>query len=188
GSSAGGNWRLGIVNSGSVTGKLLNWSLTITPASAVSTSSSTTKTTTTSSAKTYTNSTSTTIASKGLTMSWLAVKGSAAIGSIQVRANATFPDDSDLYLYLISPTGKTIALDYNRGGTGANLTDTVFSESASTSIAKGKAPFEGSFLPEASLSQLNGSSAGGNWRLGIVNSGSVTGKLLNWSLTITPAA
>ncbi|HTU20801.1 MAG TPA: S8 family serine peptidase, partial [Gemmataceae bacterium] len=137
--------------------------------------------------QTYTNSTSTTIAAKGLTMSSIAVPAGANIGNIQVTVNATFPDDSDLYLYLISPTGKTIALDYNRGGTGANLTNTVFSENAGTTIAAGKAPFTGSFLPEGSLSQLNGSSAGGTWRLGIVNSGSVTGKLLNWSLTITPA-
>lgn len=185
GSNAGGNWRLGIFNSGGSDGRLLNWSITITPPPTVSASS---PVTTASASRTYTHSTISTIAAKGTTVSSMTVPAGATIGNIQVSLNATFPYDGDLYLYLISPSGKSIALDYDRGDAGKNFTDTVFTQSASSSIAQGRAPFSGSYRPEASLSQLNGSSAGGTWRLGIVNYGPYTGRLLNWSLTITPNA
>jgi subtilisin family serine protease len=185
GSNAGGTWRLGIVNSGGCNGKLLNWSLTITPPPTVNASGNGT---TASTSSTYTSSSGSSIAAKGTTVSSITVPSGATIRNIQVSLNASFPYDSDLYLYLISPSGKSIALDYDRGGSRANFTDTVFSQSANTPIAQGRAPFQGDFRPEQALSQLNGSSAGGTWRLGIVNYGPYSGRLLNWSLTITPSA
>jgi subtilisin-like proprotein convertase family protein len=135
---------------------------------------------------THTNSTATTIKAKSLTTSTLTLSATS-IGSLTVRLNVSYPFDRDLYIYLISPTGKTIALDYNRGGWSANLTNTVFSQQASTPIAAAKAPFAGAYRPEVSLNELIGSKAGGTWRLGIYNSGSHSGKLLNWSLTVTPS-
>ena len=183
GSNAGGTWRLGISNSGTHTGTLLNWSLTVTPAV---TAAQTTGNTTTSTAKTYTNTTAMSIASKGMAISPVTVPAGTTVGNVTVRLNVNYPVDSDLYVYLISPTGKTIALDYNRGGWSANLTNTVFSQQASTSISAGKAPFSGTFVPEASLNQLIGSNAGGTWRLAIRNYGTHAGTLLNWSLTLTP--
>ncbi len=176
GLSAGGSWRLMIVNSGGSSGTLLNWSLTITPAGGTS-----------STAQTYSNSTATTIQAKSTTASAITVPAGATIGNLQVKLNATYADDGQLYAYLVAPNGKTIALVDNRGGTGANFTNTVFSQQATTAISAGKAPFSGTYLPESSLSQLNGLSAGGTWRLMIVNSGGSSGTLLNWSLTITPA-
>ncbi len=108
------------------------------------------------------------------------------IGNVQVKLNATSADDGQLYAYLVAPNGKTIALVDNRGGTGANFTNTVFSQQATTAISAGKAPFSGTYLPESSLSQLDGLSAGGSWRLMIVNSGGSSDTLLNWSLILTP--
>jgi len=184
GSNAGGTWRLAIRNSGSHYGTLVNWALTVTPAAAVAKTSSTT---TTSTAKTYTNDTKAAITSKGLAITSINVPAGTTVGNVQVKVNINYPDDQNLYIYLISPTGKAIPLDYNRGGSSANFTNTVFSEQASTPIADGKAPFEGTYLPEYSLNQLIGSNAGGTWRLAVRNYGTDSGALVNWSLILTPA-
>jgi serine protease len=197
GTNPGGAWRLAIRNYGWHTGELLNWSLTITPAAritsggAVSTShvSSSTKGTSTkgtSAAQTYSNTKSFAIGARGLALSPITIPPGATIGNLQVKMNVRFPDDGQLYAYLISPTGKTIALVAAQGGTGANFTNTVFSQSGS-SLSGARAPFWGTYMPEASLSQLFGGSAGGTWRLAVRNYGYHTGELLNWSLTITPA-
>jgi serine protease len=193
GTNASGSWRLAIRNYGKHYGTLLNWSLTITPAISVSSAkvssanvSSTPATrTSTNTTKTYSNSRADSIKPQSLTVSSVTVPAGGTVRNVQLRLNATYPDDRDLYVYLISPSGKTIALDYNRGGWSANLTNTEFSQQASTPIADGKAPFSGAYRPEVSLSQLNGSKAGGSWRLAIRNYGKDYGTLKNWSLTLT---
>jgi subtilisin family serine protease/subtilisin-like proprotein convertase family protein len=183
GASAGGNWRLAIRNYGSHYGTLQNWSLTITPAVSVSTLQATTAASTTTT-RTYTNGTTETIKPNSFLVSTVQAPA-GTIRNVEVRVNVQYPYDRDLYIYLISPAGKTIALDYNRGGWSANLSNTLFSDQASTPIADAKAPFSGSYRPEWSLNQLNGASAGGNWRLAIRNYGSHYGTLQNWSLILT---
>jgi subtilisin family serine protease len=193
GTNSSGGWRLAIYNSGSKTGTLLNWSLTVTPAISVSNVPVSTVTkpvtsTPTTATKTHTNSTAETVKPKSLTVSSITVPAGATVGNVEVRVNVKYPDDRDLYVYLISPTGKTIALDCTRGGWSANLTNTVFSQDASTPIGKGKAPFSGTYRPDGSLDQLIGSKAGGTWRLAVRNFGSHYGTLVDWSLILTPAA
>jgi subtilisin family serine protease/subtilisin-like proprotein convertase family protein len=186
GTSAGGAWRLAIRNYGSRSGTLRNWSVTVTPAASVSTTKATmasTSSTTTTTTKTY-SSTAESIKPRSLTVSSVTVPA-GTVRNVEVRLNARYADDRDLYIYLISPTGKTIALDYNRGGWSANFSNTLFSNQASTPIADGKAPFSGTYKPDASLSQLIGSKAGGTWRLAIRNYGSHYGTLQNWSLILT---
>jgi serine protease len=195
GSNASGTWRLGIRNSGSGSGTLANWSLILTPAPTIdqlSASSSTTSTlantASTAASHTYTSSAPQAIKPYGLALSPISVPAGSTVGNVQVRVNVNYPDDANLYIYLISPTGKTVALDYNRGGTGANFSNTLFSQQAVTPIAKGAAPFYGAYIPEAELTKLVGSEAGGVWRLGIRNSGGGSGMLVNWSLILTSAA
>ncbi len=192
GSNAAGSWRLGIRNSGGGSGTLVNWSLILSPAAtidAVSTSSvpssSLANTASTTTTHTYTSSAAQAIKPYGLALSPISVPSGTTVSNVQVRVNVSYPDDAKLYVYLISPTGKTVALDYNRGGTGANLTNTLFSQQASTPISKGAAPFDGSYLPEAALTNLVGSAAGGVWRLGVRNYGGGSGNLVNWSLVLT---
>jgi subtilisin family serine protease len=182
GMNAGGTWRLMIKDSGGHSGTLLNWSLIITPATSTGT------TNTTSAAKTYTHSTATTIKAWGIAMSPLAVPAGTTIGNLLVRINIAYPADGKLYVYLIAPNGRTLALVDNRGGTGANFSNTVFSDQAATSITTGKAPFAGVYRPETSLNHFKGMSAGGTWRLAVRNYGGSSGTLLNWSLILTPAA
>jgi subtilisin family serine protease len=191
GSSTFGTWRLGIYNYGSNGGTLQNWSITVTPAISVSSnpvSSSIPSPSYTPATATYSsNGGAQSIRPQNLTISSISIPNGATVGNVQVRLNVDYPDDRDLYIYLISPLGRTIALDYNRGGWSSNLTNTLFSQQASTPIANARAPFEGTYLPEASLSQLNGTPAGGTWRLAIRNYGNNYGKLTYWSLILTPA-
>jgi len=185
GSSAGGAWRLAIRNYGTHSGRLLNWSLTVTPAATISTTKATTASaSSTTTTKTYSNNTAESIKPWSLTVSSVTVPA-GTVRNVQVRLNAKYPYDRDLYVYLISPTGKTIALDYNRGGWSANLSNTEFSDQARTPIANGKAPFWGSYKPDAALRQLIGTKAGGTWRLAIRNYGNHSGTLQNWSLILT---
>ena len=89
-----------------------------------------------------------------------------------VRLDHTF--DSDLRLTLISPTGKTALLSNHRGGGGDNYgsgtndcsgTFAVFSDTATTPIAAGAAPFAGLFKPEQPLSGVLGDPIDGGWKL-----------------------
>jgi serine protease len=197
GTDAGGAWRLAIRNYGSHYGALENWSLTVTPAVSISTTqggpeptsspSNPAPSLSTPAPKTYTNNTAESLKPKSLTISSINVPTNGAVGNVEVRLNVNYPEDRDLYIYLISPTGKTIALDYNRGGWSANLSNTLFSQQANTPLADAKAPFSGTYRPEASLDQLIGGKAGGTWRLAIRNYGNHYGTLENWSLILTTA-
>lgn len=101
--------------------------------------------------------------------------GAAADVNVRVRLNHTF--DADLTLSLQAPDGTTVVLAQNRDtalgggdnyGTGANDcsgTPTVFDDSAATAIASGLPPFSGTFRPETPLSDLNGKSINGTWKL-----------------------
>jgi subtilisin family serine protease/subtilisin-like proprotein convertase family protein len=194
GTDAAGPWRLAIYSYGTHYGTLYNWSLTVTPTASISAAKATTPASTTTTkpstntptTTTYSNNTAETIRPKSLTLSSIKVPSGATVGNIEVRLNVSYPNDRDLSVYLLSPTGKTIALDYNRGSWSANLTNTVFSEQAKTPIADAKAPFSGTYKPEQSLNELVGSKAGGTWRLAIRNYGNHYGTLHDWSLMVTP--
>ena len=77
--------------------------------------------------------------------------------------------DSDLTLQLISPGGTTITLASHVGYRGANFTNTLFDDAATTSIDAGSAPFTGSFQPEQALAPLVGTAMSGNWKLFVVD-------------------
>ena len=97
------------------------------------------------------------------------------ISSLKVTINITDPDDNDLTINLISPSGKVIPLVQNPTSTGANFTNTTFSDIAPANgalpaAASGTAPFSGTYSPASPLSVLSGTSLDGNWQLQILNS------------------
>ena len=115
------------------------------------------------------------------------------IGDITVTLNIGSNSDSALTAVLVAPNGTTIPLFSGVGGaSGKNFINTVFDDSASSSIATGTAPFTGTFKPEyslnsATLTSLQGLLADGTWQLKITNSNSTLASTLDsWSLTITP--
>ncbi len=108
------------------------------------------------------------------------------VTDVNVTVNITHSYDSDLTLFLITPTGTSIKLAANRGGTGDNFRNTVFDDEATAPIASGTAPFTGSFIPETPLSAADGVLSSGAWRLKAVDSSQDdTGTIDAWTLSLS---
>ncbi|HVT80383.1 MAG TPA: proprotein convertase P-domain-containing protein [Phycisphaerae bacterium] len=108
------------------------------------------------------------------------------ITKITVSLNITHQRDSNLTVSLIGPDNTQITLFSGIGGTnGANFNNTILSDSASTLISAGVAPFAGTFKPITALSTFNGKAPNGIWKIKIVDSVSTkTGTLTSWSISI----
>lgn len=106
-------------------------------------------------------------------------------GSIfSVQVNITHTYDGDLKLTLISPSGNSILLSNQRGGSGDNFNNTIFSMTAATTIASGTAPFNGSYIPDASFNSLTGN-ANGTWQLKVSDhAGTDIGTINSWTLKL----
>jgi autotransporter-associated beta strand protein len=116
------------------------------------------------------------------------------VGKVSVSLHATHPASGDLVLRLRSPSGTTVKLASNLGGTTDNYgtgcgesARTTFDDAAAVKIAAGVAPFVGSFTPEVPLSAFLGEDPNGTWTL-LVNDtvAGDTGELRCWSLLISP--
>ena len=140
-------------------------------------------------AYTFTSAVATSVPKFGTAFSSITVGQSLAIASVKVQVNITAVQDGALSLYLQAPDGTQVLLAYGRGGAGANFQNTLFSDTASTSIRNGAAPFAGSFQPEIPLSILKGKNASGVWKLSVQNvSGKTVAVINSWSLIVTPVA
>jgi sugar lactone lactonase YvrE/subtilisin-like proprotein convertase family protein len=111
-----------------------------------------------------------------------------------LELNITYPHDPDLAAVLVAPDGSQVKLFTNVGnnGTKANFTNTIFSDTATTPIELGVAPFNssnlGAFNPQTPLSGLLGKGSAGTYQLLIANSSaSTTGTLNSWSLNLQEA-
>ena len=105
---------------------------------------------------------------------------------LNVRVNLTHTFDSDLQISLIGPNNVEVRLFSNRGGSGQNLTATLFDDEATQAISTGTAPFSGSYRPEQALSLFDGLSAAGLWTIKIVDTLSLnSGSLNSWSIDYT---
>jgi subtilisin-like proprotein convertase family protein len=108
---------------------------------------------------------------------------------LNVLINLTHTWDSDLDISLIGPDGTRVLLSDNRGGSGDNFTNTVFDDSAATSISAGSAPFTGTFRPDQLLSGFNSRLSAGTWTLEVSDqAGGDIGTILNWSIFVSGAA
>ncbi len=105
------------------------------------------------------------------------------IDDVNVRINATHTFDGDVIFRLISPWADTLNLVNRRGGGGDNFQVLVLDDEAGTPISAGAAPFNGSFIPEEPLAQLDGNNAQGNWTLVCRDTvGGDSGFVLCWCL------
>jgi subtilisin-like proprotein convertase family protein len=111
------------------------------------------------------------------------------VTDLNVTVNITHTWDGDMALVLIAPNGDTSVLFNQRGGSGDNLTATVFDDEAATAISAGVAPFTGSFRPETTLSVFDGmpaAVANGTWQIDVFDffTGD-TGTLVDWTLSFS---
>lgn len=103
---------------------------------------------------------------------------------LSVQVNITHTYVGDLEVRLTSPSGNTILLSNNRGGSGNNFNNTIFSMSAAQMISQGSAPFSGSYRPDAAFSALTGN-LNGTWTLRVVDQANTDiGTLNSWTLTL----
>lgn len=115
----------------------------------------------------------------------VAVTQTGAVVLAAVRFSATHTYDGDLDLTLTSPGGTVLDLTSDNGGTNENYTNTVFIDSATTSIVAGTAPYTGSFDPEQPLAGLVGQTITGTWSSGLTDdAGSDTGSWTELSLAL----
>ena len=114
------------------------------------------------------------------------------ISSLRVTVNISIPDDNDLTLTLVSPGGLQVTLIKNPASTGANFTNTIFSDTAPANgalpaAAGGTAPFSATYSPAMPLGMLSNTTLDGNWQLVIANQSTKdTGTLNAFSLSVTP--
>ncbi len=119
----------------------------------------------------------------------IAVNQQVTIGTLTVTVNVQNAIDANLQLTLVSPSGQQLLLFNRRGGSGANLTSTTFSDASPNAIYATPAPFTGTVRPEYKLATFNSQDAFGTWKLIVTSTTAAnSGKLLSWSLNITAAA
>ncbi len=102
--------------------------------------------------------------------------------SVQVDISHTYDGDLTIILEFYN---SSWTLSSNNGGSGDNYQNTVFTNTATTSITAGTAPFNGTFLPEQSLPTFNEAfNPNGTWVLHVIDgaSGDV-GTINSWSIT-----
>jgi len=104
--------------------------------------------------------------------------------------------NGDLYAYLIAPNGRTDILLYKPGeavngfgayGSGLNLTLADASANGSIQQVTSGGVLTGTYQPASPLASLDGSPAGGNWRLFVADEGVGGGNatLNSWTLDLT---
>lgn len=103
--------------------------------------------------------------------------------NVQVRLRHSFV--GDLKITLISPSGTEVVLSNRNGGSGQDMTPTLFDDEAPQSIASGSAPFAGTFTPDEALGRFDGQTAVGTWTLRIEDlAGGGSGFLDGWRLDL----
>ncbi|WP_086780897.1 S8 family serine peptidase [Crossiella equi] len=111
---------------------------------------------------------------------------SATEGSTTVGVDHTYV--GDLVGTLTSPSGQVITLFQRQGGTGANLCQTVFDDTAAqpfSGVTATQAPFTGTWRPVTALAPTTRAPADGDWTLKVVdNVRSDVGSIRNVSLHI----
>ncbi|CAN5266969.1 hypothetical protein BH09SUM1_BH09SUM1_04800 [soil metagenome] len=123
----------------------------------------------------------------GATVNVTVPAGIASINRVSVNLSIDHTFDSDLTIYLTSPAGTTRILSERNGGSGANYTNTTFTDLATTSITAGSPPYTGEFQPENPLSDYSNQASEGVWQLKVTDtvSGDV-GTITAFSVIISP--
>lgn len=132
---------------------------------------------------TFTDSGPVPVVDNGTVISTINVTDVGLVRDLNVKINIDHEWMADLWLKLRSPDGTEITLVNGAGGNDLGFIDTIFDDSASTSIYAGSFPFTGSYLPEEQLSSFNGESMTGTWELIITDTLAVfAGSVNYWTL------
>ena len=117
------------------------------------------------------------------TRSYINIPRPLTIADIDVEVSITHSFTADLDAFLIAPDGTRVELFTDVGGSGRDLSRTIFDSEASVPITSGSAPFRGRFRPEGSLAGLYQRNAQGTWTLEIYDDGWMDqGTLVGWRI------
>ncbi|MBA2115259.1 proprotein convertase P-domain-containing protein [Bremerella alba] len=115
------------------------------------------------------------------------------IGDLNIQLSITHTYTEQLDGYLIGPDGQRIELFTGVGGSDDHFDKTIFDDDNGERITRSRAPFRGTFQPEAlekrqpGLNQFQGKNLKGTWQLMIRASRSErSGVLHGWSLLVQP--
>lgn len=115
------------------------------------------------------------------------------IGDLNVQLSITHTYTEQLDGYLIGPDGQRIELFTGVGGSDDHFDRTIFDDDNGERITRSRAPFRGTFRPEAiekrqpGLNHFKGKNLKGTWQLMIRASRSErSGVLHGWSLLVKP--
>ncbi|MBK8845119.1 MAG: M4 family metallopeptidase [Bacteroidetes bacterium] len=96
--------------------------------------------------------------------------------------------DADLSIRLVAPDNSTITLANGVGGSGDGFSHTIFSKAATNVIGSNgnnTAPFNGTYAPQQSFSNLTGS-ANGTWKIKVIDAyAQDTGSIWGWKITMS---
>jgi subtilisin-like proprotein convertase family protein len=121
------------------------------------------------------------------------ISGTGTVANVEVSiTRITHTWVGDLQIELIGPDGTRVMLADRPGGVdnaGDNFVSTVFSDSATTPLSAGAAPYTGTFKPQGGrLAAFAGKPLGGKWTLRVADvSAYDSGTLSGWG-TRTAAA
>ncbi|WP_159950943.1 MBG domain-containing protein [Polaribacter septentrionalilitoris] len=110
------------------------------------------------------------------------VPDSFTIGDVNITINISHTWNSDLDIYLISPTGTRVELSTDNGGNGNNYTAT-FDDASSNTLPTSNTTINGTYVPEGNLSDFNTENSAGNWTLEVTDDTAQDGGTIN-SITL----
>lgn len=116
----------------------------------------------------------------------------ATLSDVNVKFSLTHTYVGDLEISLVHPDGTVVSLMNRLGGSGQNITNTVFDQSAAESIVNVAAPFTGRYRPQGNLGVLNGKPVAGAWRLRVADRadgdvGAITNVSLEFGASSVPS-
>src|SRR5690606_9044335 len=98
------------------------------------------------------------------------VPDSYVLTDVNVTVNISHTNNADLDIYLISPTGTTVELSTDNGGSGNNYNNVTFDDAlTNNTLPTGNTTLSGTYRPEGSLASFNGQNANGNWTLRVTD-------------------
>ena len=134
---------------------------------------------------TYSSASAASITPGGRAVSLVSVPDDIKVRTVKIKVNLTHPNLSDLYIHVTGPGGIDVVLSNRKGGSTANLVGTLFDDAASKPVALGRGPYNGSYKPDSTLSNLTGTSARGLWKLWVEDRGGVNrGTLTSWQVIV----
>ncbi len=130
---------------------------------------------------------------RSVTISEIDVQDDIVIGELTLQLSITHTSVRELDAFLIGPDGERVELFTEVGRGGDHFEETIFDDDARSRITRSRAPFNGSYRPEAvdkkdpSLSQFQGRSIRGLWQLMVrATRSDRAGVLHHWALIVEP--